>query len=321
MNDYKIGDKVEIINIGVFNTGFVKVGDIATFMDKSTLSCPTWKDTQVIYEQCMPVYIKPYVEPEAVTPNIKFPCCVPTSGIRDAEALLALVALFEANGATVYDGIDCGGGHEFDRVDNWNYFGVSLRAGGNTFRTDFYDDLEDYDQSDNPSKIAVYSVAELLGLVAKGGPVAEVPPLLALFAIGTEVKIAKDSKFYRCGDEYSPPNTKGRVAGNSSIDGDEFCYLVKWDNGTRNSYRLNDLVLWDENTSVASQEAITDVSDSKPGVGIDSDTSGYKEPTEPLMSIVKDVKYTVTIKGIDFTFTQDQVNDLVSGLEGFVDYD
>ena len=39
--------------------------------------------------------------------EIKFPCCVPTSEIKDAETLLALVALFEAKGATVYDGVDC----------------------------------------------------------------------------------------------------------------------------------------------------------------------------------------------------------------------
>lgn len=249
MNEYKIGDKVEIINIGGFNNGFVKVGDIATFIDEHTLSCPTWEGTQVIYKQCMSVHIKPWVEPNAktpfeqagytkdtVVPKLKFPCCVPTSEIKDEATLKTLTDLFEANGARVVDGVDLDGRVEFERVDFWEYFGVSVRDGG-IFRTDFYDNAGSYkhDDEDREAEVIIYSVAELL--------------------------------------------------------------------------------------REAKKEVITDVSDSKPSVGIDSSISGYKEPIEPLVSIVKGVKYTITIKGVDFIFTQDQVNALVAELEGFVDYD
>ena len=174
---------------------------------------------------------------EILAPKIKFPCCVPTSEIKDANTLLALVAVFEANGATVYDGVDCGGGHEFDRVDNWDYFGVSLRASSAPFRTDFYDDFEDYNQSEESSELTVYHVSNLLG---------------------------------------STP-------------------------------------------SIASQEAITERLEDSLGVGIDLSKEASSSTTEPLVSIVKDVTYHVSIKGTLFTFTQDEINELTEELLGFSD--
>lgn len=88
-------------------------------------------------------------------------------------------------------------------------------------------------------------------------------------------------------------------------------------------YTVEELLamLPEEDSPVASQEAITDVLESKPSVGIDSSDSGYKEPTESLVSITKEVKYTVTIKGVDFTFTQDEVNELFDEIVGFVEYE
>ena len=256
MNEYKIGDKVEIISIGVFNKGFVKVGDIATFVEEHTINCQTWKDTQWISGSLEDLYIKPWVDPEAktpfeqagytkdtVVPKLKFPCCVPTSEIKDEATLKTLTDLFEANGARVVDGVDLDGRVEFERVDCWEYFGVSVRDGG-IFRTDFYDNAGSYKHDeDREAKVIIYSVAELLREAKK------------------EIQVVPSVE--------TP--------------------WIKW-NG--------------------SSEA-----------PVDSDTSGYKEPIEPLVSIVKDVKYTVTIKGVDFTFTQDQVNKLVSELEGFVDYE
>lgn len=47
----------------------------------------------------------------------------------------------------------------------------------------------------------------------------------------------------------------------------------------------------------------------------------YPKPIESLVSIVKDTKYNVTIKGVAFTFTQAEFNGLVSGLEGYKDYE
>lgn len=45
-----------------------------------------------------------------------------------------------------------------------------------------------------------------------------------------------------------------------------------------------------------------------------------KEET-PLITVVKDVTYSVGIKGTLFTFTQDELNELVSELQGFEDYE
>ena len=145
-----------------------KKGDIVTLHRDDGSDCPMFTDGKGNYHYLYLPNMRPtgdqrmevYVE-EAT--KIKFPCCVSTSEIKDAKTLLALVALFEANGATVYDGVDCGGGHEFDRVDSWDYFGVSLRASSAPFRTDFYDDFEDYNQSEVSSELTIYHVANLLG--------------------------------------------------------------------------------------------------------------------------------------------------------------
>jgi hypothetical protein len=46
-----------------------------------------------------------------------------------------------------------------------------------------------------------------------------------------------------------------------------------------------------------------------------------KVQTQPLVSIVKEVIYTVTIKGVPITLTQDELNELSIELDGFEDYD
>ena len=238
--------------------------------------------------------------------KIKFPCCVPTSEIKDAKTLLALVAVFEANGAEISEGDYYWG------VPYFEYYGVTSYGSAK-----FWDWKSTYSSDGKEDSVTAYSVAELLGLVPKEEPVAEVPPLLTLFAIGTEVKISKDSKFYDCGEECNPPDTKGRIEDNSSIYGDDFCYQVKWDNDTCNSYRLNDLVLWEEDTSVASQEAITERLEDSPSVGIDCSVMGSTASTDPLITITQEVKYTVAIKGSTFTFTHEELDALAEELLGF----
>lgn len=66
--------------------------------------------------------------------------------------------------------------------------------------------------------------------------------------------------------------------------------------------------------SVASQEAITDVLESKPSIGIDL---AREASTDPLITITQEVKYTVVIKGITFTFTQEEIDGLAEELLGF----
>lgn len=237
--------------------------------------------------------------------KIKFPCCVPTSEIKDVDTFEAIKSLFVVNGAEISEG-------DYDwGVPDFEYYGVTSYGSAK-----FWDWKSTYSSDGKEDSVTAYSVAELLGLVAKEEPVAEVPPLLTLFAIGTEVKISKDSKFYDCG-EGNPPDTKGRIEDNSSIYGDDFCYQVKWDNDTCNSYRLNDLVLWEEDTSVASQEAITERLEDNPSVGIDYSVMGTTASTEPLITITQEVKYTVVIKGTTFTFTQEELDTLTEELLGF----
>jgi hypothetical protein len=65
--------------------------------------------------------------------------------------------------------------------------------------------------------------------------------------------------------------------------------------------------------SVASQEAITERSQ----VSIDLGKETLASPIAPLVSVIKEVTYTVTIKGTEFTFTQDELNELTEELLGF----
>lgn len=236
----KVGSKIKVLSSSVY----FKTGDIITLTEDDYTEIPWFRGGGRRREpfpiiDCQWEHYKEEEKGVTSATKVEFPCCVPTSEIKDAKTLLALVALFEANGATVYDGVACGGGHEFDRVNYWNYFGVSLRACGNTFgntfRTDFYDDFEDYNQSEESSELTIYHVANLLG----------------------------------------------------------------------------------DNAIVASQEAITERLEDNPSVGIDYSVMGSTASTEPLITITQEVKYTVVIKGITFTFTQDEIDALAEELLGF----
>jgi len=61
---------------------------------------------------------------------------------------------------------------------------------------------------------------------------------------GDRVRISKDSEYYKDGPEESnPKDVTGTI---SEIEEDEFCYRVDWDNGESNTYRINDLYLYQE---------------------------------------------------------------------------
>lgn len=247
--------------------------------------------------------------------RIKFPCCVPMSEIKDQETFDKIFALFIANGA---------GEYETDWEDNkdygYNYFGVDYDKD-----TVFYGCVESYSFNDEEDEVTAYSVAELLGSVPKEEapvtPVVTEVPVIALLPVGTEVQIAKDSEWYY-GDEFSsnPKDVKGTIASNThSHDTDGFVYYVKWSNGSTNSYKLTDLVLWNEATEAPPQEAITERLEDNPSAGIDLSKEASSSTTEPLVSIVKDVTYHVSIKGTLFTFTQDEINEITEELLGFSD--
>ena len=318
----KVGSKIKVLSPSVY----FKTGDIIMLTEDDYTEMPWFRGGSRVREpfpiiDCQWEHYKEEEKGVTSATKVEFPCCVPTSEIKDAKTLLALVALFEANGATVYDGVSCGGGHEFDRVDSWDYFGVSLRACGNTFgntfRTDFYDDLEDYDQSDNPSKIPVRSVAELVGLVANdvidkdegwvewnGGkcPVTKGTVIDVKFR-GGETTIGISANMYYWEDGYYDlhRDDNDRMATHWDIDGSE---------GDIVAYRLH-------TPSVASQEAITERLEDSPSVGIDYSVMGSTASTEPLITITQEVKYTVVIKGNTFTFTQDELDALTEEMLGF----
>lgn len=298
----KVGSKIKVLSPSVY----FKTGDIITLTEDDYTEIPWFRGGGRRREPfpiigCQWEHYKEEEKDMTSTTKVEFPCCVPTSEIKDAKTLLALVALFEANGATVYDGVACGGGHEFDRVNYWNYFGVSLRACGNTFgntfRTDFYDDFEDYNQSEESSELTIYHVANLLG---------------------EEVK-ATDSGDWIEWNGVGTPVIKANVCelkfrdGNVEVDDNFAVSSWRWEH-----YNDRDIVAYRLHVpSVASQEAIAERLEDKPSVGIDYSVMGTTVSTEPLITITQEVKYTVVIKGTTFTFTQEELDALTEELLGF----
>ena len=291
----KVGSKIKVIGDGVgccFNDG-----DIIELVEDDGQTNPYFRGDSLNRKAfSLDRYKWEHYKEDESKVKIKFPCCVPTSEIKDAKTLLALVSLFEANGATVYDGVDCGGGHEFDRVDNWDYFGVSLRAGSVPFRTDFYDDFEDYNQSEESSELTIYHVANLLG---------------------EEVKATDSGDWIEWnGGEISP------VTGGTVVD----VKFRNWEEDTDVSHDYSwrhdgedfDIIAYRLHLpSTASQKSITECLEDNPSVGIDYSVMGSTASTDPLISITQEVKYTVVIKGTTFTFTQEELDTLTEELLGF----
>lgn len=263
--ELKAGDKVEVINTGIFRKDMVKVGDVATY-DGCYFSCPTWDDTQYCSKDFWSKYLKPYV-----AAKIKFPCCVPMSEIKDQDTFDKIFALFIASGAEKY---------ETDWEDNddyYKYFGVDYDKD-----TVFYSCVESYSFNDEEDEVVVYSVAELLGQVPKE----EAEPYE--YKVGDLVEIT-DCKY---GHEF---------------DIGEVVRLTSLDMGTSwRAYKLDGSDHW----QIEPEEFTLSKSIEPP-----------KVKTTPLVSIVKDVTYTVTIKGIDFWLTRDELNELSLELDGFEDYE
>lgn len=168
--------------------------------------------------------------------KLKFPCCVPTFEIRDEDSFKKLIELFVANGAREYE-------TDYGSVRDWGNFGVD-----NDGDTVFYSRISSYSENrETETDVTVYTVEELLSPQTKIEPVnvtPVVPP--TLFPVGTYVKIAESSEWYKDRDWGNPKDTKGIVIRSRPEGIDDFCYRVEWDDGTANTYRLDDLVLWEE---------------------------------------------------------------------------
>lgn len=359
-----------------------KKGEIVTLSRDDGSRCP-WFINSNGDEHCMFLPdesevkdLEEYVEEsESVdTTKLQFPCCVATSEIKDEETFKKILDLFVANGATISEG-----DYEWG-IPDFNYYGVDK----NTY-TKFWDWSSTYGEKEGD--VTKYTLEQLLAFLPKEeAPVTQVTTLLP---IGTEVKIAETSVYYGgYPDSSNPKDTKGTII--ELDEDDEFCYSVRWENGIGNGYGLNDLVLWEEIASVASQEAITERSEDNSSVGIDYSVMGTTASTEPvykvgdkvvintsyvfnrdfvkvgqvatidsvskdgdclwlscpdwdygqmctprdvklvedvagtdeatpvpLVTITQEVKYTVVIKGITFTFTQEEIDELAEELLGF----
>ena len=247
----KVGSKIRVIDPSK-EYGSYNDGDILELKRDDRSRCPVFLNITTGDDSCCftiqdrsdGVTWEHYKEEEKDMTSaikIKFPCCVPMSEIKDQETFDKIFALFLANGAEKYeadweDNKDCG----------YNYFGVDYDKD-----TLFYGCVESYSFNDEEDEVTVYSVAELLGLVPKEEtPVTAwvaTAPVISLLPVGTEVQIAKDSEYYVESDRNNPINIKGVLLRNTpAYPVDDYPYQVKWSNGATNSYKLNDLVLWNE---------------------------------------------------------------------------
>jgi len=246
------------------------------------------------------------------TKKLKFPCCVPTAEIKDEETFKKILDLFVANGATKVEMM-------YSSVRSWANFGVDHDK-----KTMFYDYISSYSDDDDEEEVTVYKVEDLLAMIS--GEETSTAETATLLPIGTAVKISESSKYYCENSDINPQNLKGTIM--HYLTYNDFVYHVAWDNGEVNSYKLGDLVVWEDKVEpVAEVEFV--LSKTQPtsilhSSQLDNDTSkysDYKIPEEPLVAILKDVTYKVIIKGYDITLSQDELNELVSELQGFEDYE
>ena len=288
--ELKVGDKVEIINNGIFRDGMVNIGDIATYKGSSGFSCPSWDDTQICTKDLWSECLKPYV-----VAKIKFPCCVPMSEIKDQDTFNKIFDLFIANGADEYET-----GYE-EWKDYWyNYFGVDHDK-----NTVFYKHVESYSSNDEEDDVTIYSVAELLGTSTEDTS--------TLLPVGAEVKIAESSVYYtKQFKDSNPRDTKGTIKSNSR--GEDHPYWVEWSNGKSNCYELNDLVLWGDSTPKTSQEAITDVLEDDVSVDIATSEEASEDLVltlcDKLFSVDVEVLYKINIKSVEVKLTQEELDEV-----------
>lgn len=228
----KVGSKIKILEIDRVSE-FFKVGDILTLIEDDLSDTPWFKggghDRKPMH---LPVTKWEHYKEDGTgvtsATAIKFPCCVPTSEIKDEETFEKVKGLFIKSGANLmedYFGWGC---------PNFGWYGVDYNR-----YTKFWDWKSNYSVSDKGEDVTVYTLKDLFPEVT------EVTP------------------------------------------------------------------------SVASQEAITERLEDSPSVGIDYSVMGTTASTDPLITITQEVKYTVVIKGITFTFTQEEIDELAEELLGF----
>lgn len=270
--ELKAGDKVEVINTGIFREDMVKVGDVATY-DGYYFSCPTWDDTQYCTNSLWSKYLKPYVVAKPKTPfeeagytkDTKFKLLMDCNSYKKGDVL----TLHHDDGSTCPMFTD-------GKSNNHYVYLPNMRPEGD-------------------QRIEVY-VGEATKLKFPCAvPMSEIKDqetfdkIFTLFIVNGAEEYEIDYK----------ENLDYRFFG---VDYDEDTIF----------YSSVQLYSWgDEEVTVYSVAELLSL------VPKEEETAAVKET--PLVSITKDVTYTVTIKGTLFTFTQDEINKLTEELLGFSD--
>jgi hypothetical protein len=243
--------------------------------------------------------IAPIAESVTLKPNLKFPCCIATSEIKDEETLKKVQDLFVANGATLEEPLWC-------TCQGWEYYGVDYDN-----ETYFLDKLSLY--GDGSSQVTVYTLKDLF-------PETEEE---------TVVEAIADSHpwiEWDCTEFETPPVEKGTLVDIKWRDGRESVGLSYGDQSVcpTTTYRLNS---WGEgyratvvayrlhnSASVASQEASSEVLVKPATQGttiaqsdVHASTAQPEGAVQPF-KVVKHTYYDVTIKGEPFRFSKEDVN-------------
>ena len=70
-----------------------------------------------------------------------------------------------------------------------------------------------------------------------------------VYEVGTVVKIAKSSVYYRDGDSRNPKDIVGTITDNNHGGNDSHLYWVQWSNEKGNDYKHKDLELVEAKTT------------------------------------------------------------------------
>jgi len=289
------------------------------------------------------------VEPITEPKKLKFPCCVPTSEIKDEETFKKILDLFVANGATKAEMM-------YSSVRSWANFGVDHDK-----ETMFYDYIVSYSDDDDEDEVTVYKVEDLLATISgeettepsyKTGDLVEIIACKCghAFDIGEIVRLTHDhgegswkaekldgSDWWAIGAEVefvlsktqqTPVENKQDISISNVEVGDlvEVITLGCLDpsivsiGDVANVIRVDSDRIWSKAEHWTHQQTLHDTAIPE-SLKFASTVEVKEVVKEPLVTVLKDVTYKVIIKGYDITLSQDELNELVSELKGFEDYE
>lgn len=222
-----------------------------------------------------------------MTSKLKVPCCVELKGLEKYQ-VLEIEDIFVKLGAGV-----CDSAEEFS-PDFWKYYGVE---DDNT--TQFYDRRGSYSEDDNDSDVTLYTLEELRALVVEDQASPETPSDGWIEWNGGARPVAEativETKYRGWEGEIQP-------AGNLRW------YWAKEDNGCDEGV---DIIAY---RIIAKQEALGDVSE-QPTTMVLPEADSSCNQGKSLVEVVRNLSYTVTIKGVEFELTDEEYQELINQLE------